>query len=301
MEQYFTPPATAQLCVQKLLEVLPGSRDQYHWIDAGSGKGTLSNELPPTVKSLRRVELDPQLASDTGAECCDFFKWKSDTARRNTIVLSNPPYNTGVIGDRRGRRCRGCVSTAHKFAYHALTLADTIAFIVTASWLRPDYRSLIKAPLIYAQSLGVIKFDVGQGKTKPVRVSLMVWSRVFPVVNISILPPPSQDTHEDFEFLTPDKWRESDMVVNRWGSVGRIEPLNSPPSAIHLKHNLRNGGTRFYMKVRPGKEALLKQTCAWVRERWPMYSPGNNANIGSKALCGVHAYLHDEVVPEDVY
>ena len=49
MEQYFTPVSTARECVRELLRVLQGARDQYHWVDAGSGEGVLSDQLPASV------------------------------------------------------------------------------------------------------------------------------------------------------------------------------------------------------------------------------------------------------------
>ena len=312
MEQYFTPEPVARECVSTLLREMPGARDKYHWVDAGAGRGALSDQLPSTVKSLCKVELDPHLAAAIGAECCDYLTWRARTPKRRTIVLTNPPYNVKTSGARERQRGAAHVSsTATKFVNHSLTIADTAACILTASWLRPDYLKHVRAPLILAKPLGVCKFKAGS-QTKPVRVALLVWSRVFEEIDISVLPPPCSDSCDGIEFLTPDRWREANFVFNRWGRCGRIEPLDSPPSQTHLNHNLKNGGTRFYLIVSPEHMTAVKQTCDWIRAHWPLYSPGNNSNIGMKAFNGVHVHLHgrhrrppvvsiEEADPEDVW
>ena len=73
--------------------------------------------------------------------------------------------------------------------------------------------------------------------------------------------------------------------------MGRIE-RNRAPSDTHLRKNVANGGTRFYIEVKPGRMGAVVQTCAWIRQKWPNFSLGNNSNIGCKAMYGVHHYLH---------
>lgn len=101
---FYTPPTFAQLCVERLHEVLPSFND-FVFYDPAAGEGALLDALPEgTEKYASTLELeDVEILKQKGydAEQFDFLRMNTDFLNPNIlnardegrlIVLTNPPF-----------------------------------------------------------------------------------------------------------------------------------------------------------------------------------------------------------------
>lgn len=122
-DQFYTKPAVAQKCVDRILEVVAGVQE-WQWIEPSAGKGAFLRAAARAREGgLVGMDIDPQ---GEGIVQGDFLKWKP--VRRGgeeVLVFGNPPFG------RQG-------SLAKAFVQHAAEFADAIAFVLPRSFMKPS-------------------------------------------------------------------------------------------------------------------------------------------------------------------
>lgn len=119
-DQFYTKPAIAKLCVEKLLEWNPAVTS-YRWLEPSAGSGSFFGAVPPGTELLA-IDIDPKRA-DIKKE--DFLKWIPPRSDKKTLVFGNPPF---------GKQS----SLARKFIGKAVSISDVIAFILPRSFTKPS-------------------------------------------------------------------------------------------------------------------------------------------------------------------
>jgi hypothetical protein len=124
-DQFYTKPAVARKCVDRIREVIAGV-DGWTWIEPSAGKGAFLRAAPAGV-ALRGFDIDPK---EEGVQRGDFLQWKpggrEGTGRDGGLLLfGNPPFG------RQG-------SLAKAFVQHGAMFADAIAFILPRSFVKPS-------------------------------------------------------------------------------------------------------------------------------------------------------------------
>lgn len=111
-DQFFTQPAIAEICLSRL------SLDEYPTIiEPSCGNGSFFNLLP---KGSIGIDIE---VSCPGALVMDFFDFRLDRWEHPILVVGNPPFGHNS-------------SLAVKFFNYSAEFADTIAFIVPATFQR---------------------------------------------------------------------------------------------------------------------------------------------------------------------
>lgn len=286
-EQYMTPPELARELYDDLCSTLVSGED-FHFIEPCVGSGNFWRCLPPNRRT--GVELDEHLASKIkGVVCQDFltFTPKLNVPPERRVVIGNPPFTNTRKGE--GSRLSSC-SLAAKFIIHALDIADTVAFILPYSFVRPSLRKT-NVPVVRARDLGIVNFDLLIDKNAKVRCVWLVISKVLPrterfqlfdVVNEHFI---DSTQSPDYEFLSPVDGHRGNFFMNRWGSVGNV--YEKPPQLPRLlrrdgKNHGRSDLAYLWILAKPGCLPTLRLTAECIRYYWRKLSAGNNASIGLK-------------------
>ena len=296
-EQFFTPVEVASACIERFQKTFPQVKSWCH-VDAGSGEGAFLNFLQGKVNVIG-VELDRALAKRTGSVCADFLKWKpaSTLDRSKIVVVTNPPFTLTCRRGRHGERLRNISGSFH-FITHAFSFCDTVAALLPAGFGKPGKRAQIekatRSSMVMGRHLGKVAFTQPDGSKTSVCVGWFVFSRVLSgCIADELFSIPVNNHTNDFEFLPPYMHAQANIVVKRWGSVGRIESLSSLPTSSHMNHGSPTAGTMFWVKVRTGKMRAFKKACAWIREHWPKLNPANNSNIGMHDFVCVYNHVNN--------
>ncbi len=118
-DQYYTKASVAKECIDSILSSVPGVA-QYQWIEPSAGNGSFLKALPRPIKSIG-IDLDPKM---DGIVKGDFLTWEP-TSQGKRIFFGNPPFG------KQG-------SLAKSFIQHAAKYADSIAFILPKSFVKPS-------------------------------------------------------------------------------------------------------------------------------------------------------------------
>ena len=118
-DQYYTKASVAKECIDSILSSVPGVA-QYQWIEPSAGNGSFLKALPSEIRAIG-IDLDPKMH---GIVKGDFLTWEP-TSQGKRIFFGNPPFG------KQG-------SLAKSFIQHAAKYADSIAFILPKSFVKPS-------------------------------------------------------------------------------------------------------------------------------------------------------------------
>ena len=245
------------------------------------------------------VERDRSLSEQTGSICADFLQWRPTNhhLQSKTIVVTNPPYSLGVRYGSHGERLTVNKPGPDTFIKHSFGFCDTVAALIPITYGTPRKRFQLESDtgsrLVMARNIGKVYFRKPDGTCATPRVGWFVFSKTLGGnFKDELLSIPLDDQTNDFECLRPSQYKQANIVVNRWGSVGRIESNASFPTEKHILKNYRTCTTKLWVKVNKGKMRNFKKTCTWLRKNWPQLSVGNNGQINDVDLIIIHNYLN---------
>ncbi|MBP0484517.1 hypothetical protein [Sagittula salina] len=202
LDQFYTRPDTAAMCVALLAEYLPAfSPDLY--VEPSAGDGVFLDRLPQPRFGIDIAPAAPGIASE------DFLTWAPDDASGTIAVVGNPPF---------GRNA----SKAIAFFNHAAGFAEVIAMIMPASLTKGSMQDRLDENfhLVGAQPLHAEAFRVDE-TLHEVNAVFQIWRRGGGPRPKSI----RKTEHPDFRFVATAT--EADLVIRRVGA--RAGALLPPP------------------------------------------------------------------------
>ena len=118
-DQYYTNASVAKKCVDTIRSLLPHA-DTYQWIEPSAGNGVFLKCLPVGLDAVG-IDVEPK---SPGIQQGDFLTW-CPVSPKKRIFFGNPPFgNQG--------------SLAKSFIQHASLYAESIAFILPRSFVKPS-------------------------------------------------------------------------------------------------------------------------------------------------------------------
>lgn len=151
MGQFFTHPDTVEFCIQELQRRLPQKIQRYLFIEPSAGQGAFVEGLRSHKCKTIAVEADPVLAKEH-SDLIDIYaplqtqgflgvpkSQLYDTKRvhsKQVVCIGNPPFsNPRAEGNNRGHFSNLALTFINHIASEQI--ADTIAFVLPASFRRP--------------------------------------------------------------------------------------------------------------------------------------------------------------------
>jgi hypothetical protein len=207
-DQFFTQPVLAEICVSRL-----NIAEYPTIIEPSCGTGSFLQCLP---KRTIGIELDKTIACP-GAVIGDFFDYKPCKLKSPILVIGNPPF--GKVS-----------SLAIQFFNHATTFADTIAFIVPATFLRVSVTNRLSLDFRCKHSECIPKGSF-QPRTMQARCVFQIWQKS-PYKRKRIKIQKSSD-------FWPCARKDADIALKAYGGsgdCGTIIPPNEArnPRAYHF-------------------------------------------------------------------
>jgi len=117
-DQFYTNDRVAASCVQRIMELLPLTRE-YLWVEPSAGNGAFLRPLPASFSTIG-LDIDPKAK---GILLQDYLTWQPPAGK--IIVFGNPPF---------GRQS----SLARAFISKSCEYATVIAFILPKSFTKPS-------------------------------------------------------------------------------------------------------------------------------------------------------------------
>ena len=115
-EQFYTPPATAAWVVERVLNLIPDSREKV-WLEPSAGSGSFLEALSLAgIEDVIAMDIEPAHPS---VKKKDFLTWRPTA--KDVVAIGNPPF---------GRNNSLSIPFFNKCAQ----FSSTIAFIVPRSW-----------------------------------------------------------------------------------------------------------------------------------------------------------------------
>lgn len=196
LDQFYTTPEVAILCVDKLRSFLGGEYDlsTTRFLEPSAGLGAFLDALDQCGYSWVAGDLDPHHDGVVQQDFLGDYDWGLS---RDDIVIGNPPF---------GKRSVLAVNFINK----GLELADTVAFILPIQFNKYLTQKRINkdARLVYSDILNPESFTFN-GKPYKVRSVFQVWTlREDLGENIRILQaPPTKhsDFHMEYYNCVPEK------------------------------------------------------------------------------------------------
>jgi len=118
-DQFYTNDRVAASCVQRIIELLPLTRE-YLWVEPSAGNGAFLRPLPASFSTIG-LDIDPKAK---GILLQDYLTWRPPVGKE-MIVFGNPPF---------GRQS----SLAKAFISKSCEFATIIAFILPKSFTKPS-------------------------------------------------------------------------------------------------------------------------------------------------------------------
>lgn len=158
LEQFFTPIDTAQQCVELVRDLIDLTHVELY-VEPSAGDGVFFELLPPGQRV--GIDIEPRHPEIVRS---DFFDWRCELPPERVLIIGNPPFG------QRG-------ALAMKFLNYALTLADTVAFIVPRSFQKFTFLNRVSTTheLVAMQPL-VVPYRTDKGTTV-VNTVFQVWRR----------------------------------------------------------------------------------------------------------------------------
>lgn len=210
MDQFFTVTVIAELCLQRLdLHKYPTI------IEPSCGDGSFFKLLPSHAIG---IEIDPKVAC-VGARIMDFFDYQPDNLPTPILIVGNPPF--GRIS-----------SLAIRFFNHAASFADTIAFIVPATFRRFSVTNRLNLHF-HCHHDEVIPKGSFRPKTMQARCVFQIWERQL-TQRIRVIIPTSED-------FWPVPRKEADIALKAYGGSGDCGTIIPPEDVVNPRayHFLR--------------------------------------------------------------
>ena len=216
--KFFTSPPTAAACLAHLAETLPGLNADL-FLEPSAGAGAFLHQMPAPRLGLDIAPEGPEIDAQ------DFLHWQPQAGTGRIVVIGNPPFG------RNG-------AEAARFFNHAAGFAETIAFIMPASFMKTELQKRLDPQFHLISQLPLID-EPFLFKDMPHNVSAVfqVWSR-----NAMARGKPVKraTTHPDFQFVK--SLAEADFVMRRVGArAGAIlsVPLDGNPArGVSAQSNL---------------------------------------------------------------
>lgn len=127
VDQFYTKPAVARKCVDRILEKIAGVGG-WQWIEPSAGAGAFLQAAEAVGIQGMGIDIDPK------TERClrgDFLKWRpaggsgGGAGTGGVLLFGNPPFG------RQG-------SLAKAFVQHGAEFANAIAFVLPRSFVKPS-------------------------------------------------------------------------------------------------------------------------------------------------------------------
>jgi len=164
-EQFYTPPATASWVVERVLELVPESRNNV-WLEPSAGSGAFIDALSQVgIENVLAMDIEP---AHPMVKKRDFLSWKPTAT--NLVAIGNPPF---------GRNNSLSIPFFNKCAQ----FSSTIAFIVPRSWRKWSVtnRLSMNFSCIFDEDLSINYVDVAGADVyarNNLRTCLQIWTQI---------------------------------------------------------------------------------------------------------------------------
>jgi len=164
-EQFYTPPATASWVVERVLELVPESRNSV-WLEPSAGSGAFIDALSQVgIENVLAMDIEP---AHPMVKKRDFLSWKPTAT--NLVAIGNPPF---------GRNNSLSIPFFNKCAQ----FSSTIAFIVPRSWRKWSVtnRLSMNFSCIFDEDLSINYVDVAGADVyarNNLRTCLQIWTQI---------------------------------------------------------------------------------------------------------------------------
>lgn len=201
-DKFYTPHDVASRCVARVMEVV-GLRPDDLYIEPSAGAGAFCAHLPGD--RLMALDIAPEAP---GIEIQDFLTFQFPDHAGRLIVIGNPPFgHKGTL--------------ARAFLRKAMEHADTVAYILPASYAKPSMQRGIDRSfhLVHEEMLPGQPFETYLGD-RIVNTVFQIWRRQ--AVPRDIVP----ETIGETDFAFTKDLTQADMVIRRAGArAGVILPV----------------------------------------------------------------------------
>ena len=216
--KFFTGKPTAAACLGHLAEALPALQADLY-VEPSAGAGAFLHQMPEPRIGLDIAPKSAEIVQQ------DFHVWQPPAGTGRIVVIGNPPF--GKNG-----------AEAARFFNHASSFADTIAFIMPASFMKatqqrrldPQFHLISELPLIDEPFLF-------EDMPHNVSAVFQVWTRR---AMARAKPVKRATTHPDFVFVKD--LSAADFVMRRVGArAGAILSVPSdgkPARGVSAQSNL---------------------------------------------------------------
>jgi hypothetical protein len=211
-EQFFTKPAVAS-DVASIIKGQPWFKDMTAFIEPSAGGGALLKHFP----GAKGYDLVPQAE---GIQQADFLSHDFQTDPSKTLIFGNPPFGRGG-------------SLALQFIRKAAKLADTIAFILPATFAKSSMKNRLPDDfhLMFEKDLPADSFESPSGAKLDVLCVFQIWRRGETKRTKEVFDPATSPV----KFVKPE---EADFAVRRIGddrSLGKIVSVeNAKPESSYF-------------------------------------------------------------------
>lgn len=294
--QFFTHPDVVDECIKIVEEVLPRDRKKMLFIEPSAGQGVFVDGLKDHgYKNVIGIEADPKLAKQfakqiqiyaplknggfLGLDASDIYNTKKWSPNQ-VVCIGNPPFsNPRASGNDRGHFS----NLALKFINHIAEqeIADTIAFVLPASFRRPLLQKKIHKhlQLVIDETLdeSVPFLQNSTQGLKPVKKNciFMVWQverdpktgepieRVEQNTNLFEWDKKNKGCWIDKKTGKPGPFQfvnnidpKAQLAIYKWGTLKRLGDILGPTETKkkvkenqkkYEQTNVKTGGTVYYL------------------------------------------------------
>lgn len=220
LNQFYTPPETAQLCIDTFFDVVkPQRKDRF--LDPAAGAGAFFDKLSPS----KRIGLDIDPAARY-VKKADFLGWRPKMPKsRRILTIGNPPF-----------------SHAKAFIAHAAEFSAYIGFILPPAILKPSQLNQLPPSLHVVHKLDLINIPFTLCDEPHAITCVFVIFEKRDVPRAAVAKP---TTHPDFAFVPTAA--EADFAVRRVGGhAGKvIDTQGTEPGARGL-----SAQSNYFIKAR---------------------------------------------------
>jgi len=158
-DQFYTHENVAKMCINLITKLVPHT-SSYLWVEPSAGNGAFLHNIPSSYEKIG-LDLDPKAPTIVKQ---DYLKW-IPPHNKNIIVFGNPPF---------GRQS----SLAKAFIIKSCEFADTIAFILPKSFIKPSmYNAFdLKFHLLHSVELEKNSFVIN-GSNYDVPCVFQIWNK----------------------------------------------------------------------------------------------------------------------------
>lgn len=193
-DKFYTPQDVAARCVVGLMDEI-GMRPDDLFVEPSAGAGAFCAHLP--AERLIALDIAPEAS---GIETQDFLTFQFPDHAGRMIVIGNPPFgHNGTL--------------ARAFLRKAMDHADTVAYILPASYAKPSMQRGINRSfhLIHEELLPRQHFETPAGD-RVVNTVFQIWVRRAQPRDIAV------ETIRETDFAFVKDINQADLVIRRVGA-----------------------------------------------------------------------------------